>query len=77
MQEFLHRRYPFAKVERESVLCLKMASETEGAGESIQLESFARGHHVDCTSWTSSFGNRIMGVARIWKGWFESRHVMG
>ena len=38
------------------MLCLKMASETEGAGGSFQLESFVRGHHVYRTSWTPSFG---------------------
>ena len=47
--KFLHIRsghYPFAEVNSESVLCLRIASETVEAGWSFQLESFVCGCRV-------------------------------
>ena len=46
-----------------SLTCLKMASEIVQDGESFQLESFVRGHHVYHTSWTPSFGVKYC----LWK----------
>ena len=61
--KFLHSHYPFAMVDCESVLCLKMVSKTVGAGGSFQLESVVHGHHVYYASWTPSFG-KILPVKR-------------
>ena len=61
--KFLHMWsscYLLAEVESESVLCLKMVSETERAGWSFQLESFVYGHHVYCISWTPSFSTILL-----------------